>query len=119
MTDSGVITKAAAEELKANQEILEKFRISVQLTADLPVLEDTDLDRKSADEQDAANLAEMSASNNLYQQAALISRINEEHRIRRDIRIVRAGHRELMLSALRILDMRNDDLRALLDARER
>ena len=111
MTGSGVISKALAEELRANSEVLRHFCPAVEGPGGF---EDEDLDRKKANEQDAANLAEMSASDNLYQQSALLARINEEHRIRRDARIINAGHRELMLSALRILNVRNENLMMLI-----
>lgn len=117
MTDSRVILKVLTEERLANCEVLKHFiQSGEEVTGghEDERFEDADLDRGKANEQDAANLAEMSASDNLYLKSALLARMNEEHRIRRDVRIINAGHRELMLSALRILDMRNGNLRMLI-----
>ena len=107
--DTSVILKAASEELAANAEILDKFLIPDD---DPPVLrfEDVDLDRAKADAADAETLATISADKNLYTMASVLARINEEHRIRRDRRITNIGHRDLMLSGLRILSMRKKSL---------
>ena len=104
--NASVILKAASEELLANTEVLSNFL----LTDELPGIrfEDGDLNRDTADIVDADTLSRVSADNNLYTMASVLARINEEHRIRRDKRITGAGHRDLMLSGLRILSMRND-----------
>lgn len=107
-----VILKAASEELLANTKVLSNF-LEVD---EIPgfEFEDGDLNRAKADAEDAETLSRVSADTNVYAMASVLTRINEEHRIRRDKRITDIGHRGLLLSGLRILGMRNENLELLI-----
>jgi len=110
MTSSSVEPKTIAKELRENKNILAHFCETEGSDYETFTAADPDLDREQADGVDGRNLAEMSATGNMFQISTLLARANEEHRIRRDYNIINAGHRELMLSALRILSMRNENL---------
>lgn len=112
MSATSLITKLGKVVCYKYYEVLSNFTSISPDEDPVTVLEPYELDREAADAKgDRVSFAEALSTDNIEDIGAALAVAQEEHRIRRDYAIAEAGHRELILSGLRLLELRNDILK--------
>lgn len=92
--------KAMQEEKIRLKNVIDPLIQGTRRTTTTGVLTSDDLNRAKARKQDWQDMQEILANGNIHSLAAVSQNIHEDHRLRRDMYIALAGHKQLMLSAI-------------------
>ena len=82
-------------------------------------LKEEDLDRAKAEETDDVKLKQQLTNPNLTALSALSQDLHEDNRVRRDMQVVNAGHKRLLLSALKVAYNRMTELEYQTEQRQK
>ena len=105
-----LLIKTMQEEASRLSGILQPFLQGGDRAQTTKVLTADDLDRTKAEQADDARLKKQLTDEDLVTLAALSQELHEDNRIRRDMPIVTAGHKRLLLSALTVAYHRMNEL---------
>lgn len=108
--NSSILKETFEEEIAIIDAILKPYVAGEQRVAHEPVLTDDLLDRQLADKNESGNIALVLNSPGLSTKTAIYAIMQDSHRIRRDVKASRAGHKRLMIANLETLHRRGKEL---------